>query len=135
MDMARVSLASKIKGREPILIHAADAAARGIANGDIVRVHNARGACLAGAVLTDGLLQGVCVLPTGAWLDPQHPGIPGTLCVHGNPNVLTRDAPTSRLGQGPVAQSCLVDIERFDAPLPPITAHRPPRIEEASEAE
>ena len=43
MDMARVSLASKIKGREPILIHIQDAAARGIANGDIVRVHNPRG--------------------------------------------------------------------------------------------
>lgn len=130
MDMARVSLASKIKGREPILLHAEDAAARGIANGDIVRVFNARGACLAGAVLTDGLLRGVCVLPTGAWFDPLEPGTPGSLCVHGNPNVLTRDAPTSQLGQGPVAQSCLVEIERFDFPLPPITVHRPPRIEE-----
>ena len=31
-----------------------DAAARGIADGDVVRVFNDRGACLAGAVVTDG---------------------------------------------------------------------------------
>ena len=130
MDMARISKASKIQGREAILIHEADAAERGIADGDVVRVFNARGACLAGAMLTDGLLRGVCVLPTGAWLDPLEPGVPGSLCVHGNPNVLTRDAPTSKLGQGPIAQSCLVEIEKWTAPLPPVKVHLPPTIEE-----
>ncbi len=129
MDMAALSRAAKIQGREAILLHRDDAAARGIAEGDVVRVHNARGACLAGATLTDGLLPGVCVLPTGAWLDPLEPGTPGSLCVHGNPNVLTRDAPTSQLGQGPVAQSCLVEIERWTGPLPPIKVHTPPPIE------
>ena len=130
MDMARLSKASKIQGREAILIHAADAAARGIGAGDVVRVFNARGACLAGAMLTDELTRGVCVLPTGAWFDPLEPGVPGSLCVHGNPNVLTRDIGTSKLGQGPSAQSCLVEIERFEGVLPPITVHRPPVIEE-----
>lgn len=130
MDMARTSKAAKIHGREAILIHRDDAAARNIAEGDIVRVFNARGACLAGATITDGLLPGVVVLPTGAWLDPLEPGIPGSLCVHGNPNVLTRDAPTSKLGQGPIAQSCLVQIEKWTAPLPPIKVHTRPLIEE-----
>jgi len=130
MDMARVSLASKIQGREPILLHEADAAARGIAAGDVVRVFNARGACLAGAVLTDGLRQGVAVLATGAWFDPLEPGVPGSLCVHGNPNVLTRDVGTSKLGQGPSAQSCLVALEKWVGKLPPVTVHRPPVIEE-----
>jgi biotin/methionine sulfoxide reductase len=129
MDMARTSKASKIHGREAILIHTADAAARNIANGDIVRVFNQRGACLAGATLTDGLLPGVVVLPTGAWLDPLEPGVPGSLCVHGNPNVLTRDAGTSKLGQGPIAQSCLVRIEKWTAPLPPVKVHTPPPID------
>lgn len=129
MDMAALSRATKIHGREPILIHEADAADRGIAEGSVVWVHNARGACLAGAVLTTGLLRGVCVLATGAWFDPLEPGTPGSLCVHGNPNVLTRDAPTSQLGQGPVAQSCLVEIEPFTGPIPPITIHQPPPIE------
>jgi biotin/methionine sulfoxide reductase len=51
--------------------------------------------------------------------------------VHGNPNVLTRDEGTSRLGQGPVAQSCLVEIERWTEPVPPVRVHAPPPIEEA----
>ncbi len=131
MDMARLSKASKVQGREAILIQAEDAAERGIQDGDVVRVFNARGACLAGAVLTEGLLRGVCVLPTGAWFDPLEPGVPGSLCVHGNPNVLTRDAPTSKLSQGPTAQSCLVEIERWTSPVPPVKVHAPPPIEEA----
>ncbi len=127
LDMAPLSLASKIHGREAIQINTQDAAERGIKSGDIVRVSNRRGACLAGAVLTDGLLRGVAVLPTGAWFNPQ-----GNLCIHGNPNVLTRDAGTSKLGQGPIAQSCLVEIAPFTGPLPPITVHTPPEIEETS---
>ncbi len=129
MDMARVSLASKVQGREPILLHVHDAAERGIAAGDVVRVFNARGACLAGAVLTEGLLRGVAVLATGAWFDPLEPGVPGSMCVHGNPNVLTRDVGTSKLGQGPSAQSCLVEVEKFAGPLPPVKVHSPPPIE------
>ncbi|MFQ3622856.1 MAG: molybdopterin-dependent oxidoreductase [Acetobacteraceae bacterium] len=130
-DQGRVSLASKVEGREPLLIGPEDAAARGIASGDIVRVFNDRGACLAGAVVTEGILRGVVAMATGAWLDPLEPGVPGSLCVHGNPNVLTRDEGTSRLGQGPVAQSCLVEIERWRGPLPPVRVHAPPVIAEA----
>jgi biotin/methionine sulfoxide reductase len=133
MDQGRVSLASKIQGREPITLNRRDAEARGLAEGDVVRVYNDRGACLAGVRITDGLLQGVAVLATGAWFDPLQPGVPGSLCVHGNPNVLTRDVGTSRLGQGPVAQSCLVQVERFVGDLPPVTVHRPPAIEQPGE--
>lgn len=129
LDQGRVSLESKIQGREPILLHPEDAAARGIAAGDVVRVFNDRGACLAGVVLTDGIRRGVAAMATGAWLDPEQPGVPGSLCVHGNPNVLTRDVGTSRLGQGPVAQSCLVRVVRHEGPLPPVKVHAPPRIE------
>lgn len=131
LDQGRVSLASKVAGREPILIGPADAAARGIATGDVVRIFNDRGACLGGAVVTDGILPGVVAMATGAWLDPLEPGRPGALCVHGNPNVLTRDEGTSRLGQGPVAQSCLVEIARWTEPPPAVRVHAPPPIEEA----
>jgi biotin/methionine sulfoxide reductase len=55
---------------------------------------------------------------------PGTPGDPDALCVHGNPNVLTADVGTSRLGQGPSAQSCLVQIERWDGALPPVTGAR-----------
>ena len=40
----------KVAGREPLLINTADAAARGIAAGDVVRLFNGRGQTLAGAV-------------------------------------------------------------------------------------
>ncbi len=128
LDQARVSLASKVRGREPIRLHPDDAALRGLAAGDAVRVFNARGACLAGVCLDDGLLPGVAVMSTGAWLDPEQPGVPGSLCVHGNVNVLTQDVGTSRLGQGPSAQSCLVEVARWQGPLPEITVHRLPEI-------
>jgi len=131
LDQGRVSLASKVRGREPITLHPDDAEARGLTDGDIVRVFNDRGACLAGVRLDPGRLRGVATMSTGAWFDPLEPGVPGSLCVHGNVNVLTQDVGTSRLGQGPSAHSCLVEVERFSGLLPEIKVHRPPEIVEA----
>ena len=128
LDFGCTSRASKIKGREPIRIHPADAEARGIADGDIVRIFNDRGSCLAGAVLTDRVRTGV-VVPTGAWYDPEDPATPDSLDVHGNPNVLTRDIGSSELSQQSSAHSCLVEIERFDEALPEIKVFRPPKLE------
>jgi biotin/methionine sulfoxide reductase len=128
LDTGRVAAADKIKGREPIHMHPADAAARGLAEGEVVRIFNNRGACLGGLRLNAGLLPGVVAMATGAWFDPATPGEPGSLCIHGNPNVLAPDIGTSALGQGPSAQSCLVEVARWDGPLPPISVHAPPRI-------
>ena len=107
---------------------------RGLRDGDPVRIFNARGACLGGVRLADGLLRGVVSMATGAWYDPAEPGNPDSLCIHGNPNVLTADVGTSRLGQGPSAQSCLVQIERWDGELPPVRAHAPPAVAEEGAA-
>ena len=128
LDQARVAQASKVQGREPLWMHPDDAAARGLAAGDVARVFNDRGACLAGICLTTDLLRGVVMLPTGAWFDPAMAGEPGTICVHGNPNILTQDVGTSKLGQGQVAQSCLVEIARRVGELPPVKAFSPPVI-------
>jgi len=128
LDFSALSRANKVLGREPVWIHPTDAAVRGISDGDVVRLFNDRGTCLAGAVLTDGIAAGVVKLSTGAWWDPQEPGVPGSLDKHGNPNVLTRDRGTSSLGQGCSAQSCLVQLERYEAPVPPITAFDLPRF-------
>jgi biotin/methionine sulfoxide reductase len=125
-DHGAVSGANKIRGREPISIHPEDARARGLAAGDIVRVFNDRGQCLAGVKIDAGLKRGVVQLSTGAWYDPLVPGEIGTLDKHGNPNVLTIDKGTSSLTQGASAHSCLVQIERFEGELPPITAYDPP---------
>jgi biotin/methionine sulfoxide reductase len=129
-DPGRVSQASKVAGREPMTIHPDDAAPRGIADGDVVRLFNGRGACLAGAIVSDAVRPGVVQLSTGAWYDPAEPGVEGSLCKHGNPNVLTRDVGTSRIGQGPSAQTVLVEVEKFRGTPPPVTAHVPPVIEE-----
>jgi biotin/methionine sulfoxide reductase len=94
----------------------------------VVRVFNDRGACLAGAHVTDAIRPGVVQLATGAWYDPADPGHIGALDKHGNPNVLTLDKGTSKLAQGPAAHSLLVEVERFDGELPPMTAHDPPPI-------
>ena len=109
-------------------MHPADAAARGVADGDIIRIFNARGACLAGVRVTDGIRPGVIQLSTGAWYDPADPKDENPLCVHGNPNVLTRDAGTSALAQGCTGQLTTAEAERFDGNLPPIQAYDPPIV-------
>jgi biotin/methionine sulfoxide reductase len=129
-DHGSVSRASKVRDREPMLLNPEDAAQRGIGAGDVVRVFNDRGACLAGAVLTQDLRRGVVVMATGAWYDPAEPGAVGTLDKHGNPNVLTRDAGSSKLSQGCSAQTALVEVERYDGVPPPVTAFEPPAFVE-----
>jgi biotin/methionine sulfoxide reductase len=121
-------MGSKIADREPMTIHPDDAASRGIKSGDVVRVWNNRGSCLAGVIVSDAVMPGIVQLSTGAWYDPQTPGQTEGLEKHGNPNVLTRDRGTSRLGQGPAAHSCLVEVARVDGAIPAVTAHRPPEI-------
>jgi biotin/methionine sulfoxide reductase len=127
-DNGGYSQGSKVQGREPIRLHPDDAGARGIADGDVVRVFNDRGSCLAGAVLDPGLRRSVVQLSTGAWWDPVAPGEAGSLDRHGNPNTLTLDKGTSRLAQGPSAQTALVELERFDGPLPAVQAFAPPEL-------
>ena len=122
-----LATAQKHRGREVVRMHPRDAAARGIADGDIVRLFNERGACLA-AVDADRRR------PRPAWCSCRP--APGTtrkiptedkpLCVHGNPNVLTRDVGTSRLAQGCTGQLTTVQVERFTGNLPPIQAFDPP---------
>ena len=126
LDFGGHSNDAKHRGREVARMHPYDAKARGIADGDIIRVFNSRGACLAGVRITDGIRRGVIQLPTGAWYDPADPEADKPLCVHGNPNVLTRDVGTSSLAQGCTGQLTTVEVERFNGNLPPIQAFDPP---------
>ncbi|MFT7648502.1 MAG: biotin/methionine sulfoxide reductase [Candidatus Poriferisodalaceae bacterium] len=125
-DFGDVSQATKIDGREPCTMNPADAAERGIDNGDVVRLYNDRGACLAVAVLSDRVMSGAVQLSTGAWYDPDEHG----MCKHGNPNVLTRDHGTSKLAQGPSAHTCIIEVERFEGVVPAITAYDTPTFVE-----
>lgn len=124
LDHGETSTDSKVSGREPIRIHPFDAARRGISDGDLVRVWNGRGSCLAGAIIDDAVMPGVVQLSTGAWWTPTDEFD----CAHGNPNVLTTDAGSSGLAQGSTAHTCLVDVERFDGSLPEVDPFVPPSI-------
>ncbi|MBS7705518.1 molybdopterin-dependent oxidoreductase [Chelatococcus asaccharovorans] len=113
LDHAAYSVDGKVAGREVARINPADAARRGISGGDVIRLWNDRGSCLAAAAIDDGVMPGVVVLPTGAWYDPDR-SLEVPLEKHGNPNVLTLDRGTSSLAQGSSAQTCLVEVERFE---------------------
>jgi biotin/methionine sulfoxide reductase len=126
LDFGAYSQSKKIAGREAVRLNPVDAERRGIANGDIVRLFNDRGACLAAATVTDDVMPGVVQLSTGAWYDPQAGAADDPLCVHGNPNVLTRDIGTSRLAQGCCGQVTVVECEKYEGALPSIRAFDPP---------
>lgn len=116
-----------VADREPIWINPADAKAKGIKNGDIVRVFNARGQILAGAVVSNIVPKGVIRIYEGAWYDPENPGKEGTLCKNGNANVLTIDIPTSELADANIANTALANIEKYKGKAPKLTAFMPPK--------
>ncbi|WP_082478126.1 MULTISPECIES: molybdopterin guanine dinucleotide-containing S/N-oxide reductase [unclassified Rhizobium] len=120
LDYGAFSRSAKIKDREPVRIHPADAAARGISNGDIVRLFNARGSCLAAAIISDDVRKGVMQLATGAWFEPHDKNADKAMCLHGNPNILTRDIGTSQLAQACTGQLTRAEIERFAGDVPAV---------------
>jgi trimethylamine-N-oxide reductase (cytochrome c) len=115
-----------IADREPCLINPKDAAARGIADGDIVRVFNDRGQILAGAHVTDEVRPGVLRINEGGWYDPQEPGKPGSLCKYGDVNALTIGIGTSKLAQGNCGHTVIADVEKFKTAAPAVTVFTPP---------
>jgi anaerobic dimethyl sulfoxide reductase subunit A len=73
--------------RDDVWINAADAAARGIVDGQRVRVFNDRGATVLPAKVTDRIAPGVVSIREGAWFTPDASGTD----THGCANVLTDD--------------------------------------------
>ena len=92
----------------PVIMNPEDARARAISDGDMVIVFNDRGRCRARARLSDDIRERVVAISTGAWFDPDDDDTDR----QGNPNVLTRDIGTSRIGQGCTAHTTLVDVAR-----------------------
>ena len=124
-DNGAYSLSRKVQGREPVLINPKDAADRGISDGDIVTIHNERGSCLAGAIVTDDIRERVVFLWTGAWYDPDFTQADHR-DNHGNPNALSHDLRTSRLSQGPAAHSVLVEVTRYEGNAPAVKVFEAP---------
>ncbi len=109
-----------VAGREPCLINPKDAKARGIKDGDVVRVFNDRGQILAGAKLSEAIRPGVIRICEGGWYDPADPAKPGSLDRYGDVNVLTVDIGTSKLAQGNCGHTATGEVEKYkgEAPKP-----------------
>ena len=106
----------KVKGPdgynyEPLWINPADAAARGIGSGDIVKVHNERGAVLGGAYVTERIMPGTVYMDHGARYDPI---VPGELDRGGAINTITPHNLTSKNATGMVVSSFLVEVGKVD---------------------
>ena len=121
----------EVQGREPMIINPVDAKNRGIKDGDVVRVFNDRGAMLVGAKVTDKVRPSVIRVDEGAWYDPAEPGKAGALCKHGNNNVLAMDIGSSKVGQGSAVKTMLVQVEKYEGPVPEVTAFKVPEIIES----
>jgi anaerobic selenocysteine-containing dehydrogenase len=87
---------------EPRLdISALDAAARGIGDGEVVRVHNDRGSVLIRARVGDRVRPGVCSMPSGWWASHSPGG--------SSANALTRDG-LADVGGGGDFHDTLVEV-------------------------
>ena len=94
---------------EPLWLNPADAEARGIADGDIVRIFNERGALLAGAYVAERIMEGSISMDHGARYDPI---IPGEFDRGGAINTITPHNKTSKNATGMVCSSFLVEVEK-----------------------
>jgi anaerobic selenocysteine-containing dehydrogenase len=92
--------------RQTSVLHmdAGDAARRGIASADQVRVWNERGWCVLTACVDTSVRAGVVSAPAVRW-SKRAPG-------HGNLNALASERLTDA-GGGPTFYSCLVEVERI----------------------
>ena len=100
----------------PIRIHPADAAERGISEGDIVKVYNGRGAVLCCAHVTERMKPGsVHAYEAGSNYDPLEPGKPGSIDRGGCINLLTPSRMVSKNAPGMANNSCLVEICKWEA--------------------
>jgi anaerobic dimethyl sulfoxide reductase subunit A len=92
---------------QAIKINTIDAQARGIQDGDLVRVFNDRGRMIIPARVTERIMPGVVDLPQGAWYRPDENGVDRGGCA----NTLTRDEPSP--GGALASNTALVEVEKY----------------------
>lgn len=114
----------QVQGREPVRISAEDAAARGIADGDLVELYNERGTVIAGAVVSDEIMPGVVSIYEGCWPSLDSKG----RCNSGLVNFLTSTQKSSGLSQATTANTCLVSMRKCEDPEGPNMAYEKPPI-------
>ncbi len=97
-------------------INPVDAEARGIRNGDIVKLYNDRGAVLGIAQVTERVMVGVIHSYHGSSkYDPLEPGKPGSIDRAGCVNLLSSSQLMSKNAPGACWNSCLIEIEKWEA--------------------
>lgn len=104
----------KVKGPdgyhyEPLWINPLEATARGIRNGDVVKIYNERGVVLGGAYVTERIMPGALSMDHGARYDPI---VPGKLDRGGAINTITPHNTTSKNATGMVCSSFLVEVQK-----------------------
>ena len=95
-------------GEQVVMINPADAQARGVSDGDLVRVFNDRGEIRISARVTERIMPGVVDVPHGAWYDPDENGLDRGGC----PNVLTKHAYSP--GGATNYNTCLVEVRKAE---------------------
>ena len=114
-----------VQTREPLTISVQDAKANGIRDGDLVELHNARGALVVGARVSDKIMPGVVSLYEGAWPQLDSKG----RCNNGLVNFLTSSRGSSGLTQATTANTCIASIRKCtDADPGGTKAFDPPKI-------
>jgi molybdopterin guanine dinucleotide-containing S/N-oxide reductase-like protein len=96
---------------EPLWINPQDAAARGINNGDVVKIFNERGAVLAGAYVTERVMPGAVSIDHGARYDAI---VPGELDRGGAINTICPHKTTSKNCTGMAVSGFLVEVEKVN---------------------
>jgi anaerobic selenocysteine-containing dehydrogenase len=89
-----------------VMLHPADARARGISSGDTVRVFNARGEIICPADVSPRTREGVASMPKGAWRKSSR---------NGNVSTALCPAHTQRVGGAACYNDARVEITRLDA--------------------
>jgi anaerobic selenocysteine-containing dehydrogenase len=105
-SFANLAFALKEAGEPTLDIHPADAAKRGIAEGDSVRIHNQRGAFVVKARVSDRVREGVVAALSVWWRKLSPDGR--------NANDVTSQA-LADMGGAATYYDCLVEVERVGA--------------------
>ena len=99
----------------PARLHPEDARARGIENGDVIKLYNDRGGVLCAAVVTERVRRGVVHSPvSSAKYDPLEPGNPHSVDRGGCVALLTPGRMMSQNVAGMAPNSCLIEVEKWN---------------------
>jgi len=91
---------------QAISINLSDAEARGIKDGDMVKVFNDRGVMVIPARVTGRIMPGVVDIPQGAWYNPDENGVDREGCA----NILTKDVISP--GGAFASNTALAEVEK-----------------------